>query len=149
MGSEMCIRDSYTPNRSYPFEKWQMLVDDLSDHIQVVQVGLPNYPLLKNVTDVRGKTTFRGATLLIEGSELFMSTEGGLVHAATAVDTTSLVVITGYQTSKMVAYPQNINVHIGTHGPCGLKIPCLDCKRDAAEHDYLELLGKATKHLAG
>mgnify|MGYP003111768185 CR=1 FL=1 len=142
-------KTNYTPNRAYPIQSWQNLVNDLSEYIQIVQVGLPSYPLLKNVTDMRGKTTFRSATLLIEGSELFMSTEGGLVHAATAVDTTSLVVITGYQTSKMVAYPQNINVHIGTHGPCGLKIPCLDCKRDAAGHDYLELLGKATKHLAG
>lgn len=139
---------NYTPNRAYSIENWQKLVNDLSDYVQVVQVGLSNYPLLEKVEDMRGKTTFRGATLLIEGSKLFMSTEGGLVHAATAVDTTSLVVITGYQTSKMVAYPQNINVHIGSHGPCGLKIPCLDCKRDSTEHDYLELLGKATKHLA-
>ena len=138
---------NYTPNRAYSIENWQNLVNDLSQHIQVVQVGLPNYPLLDNVTDLRGKTTFRSATLVIEGSKLLMSTEGGLVHAATAVDTTSLVVITGYQTSKMVAYPQNINVHIGSHGPCGLKIPCLDCKRDSAEHDYLELLGKAVEHL--
>ena len=141
-------KTNYTPNRAYPFEKWQKLVDDLADHIQVVQVGLPNYPLLKRVKDMRGKTTFRGATLLIEGSKLLMTTEGGLVHAATAVDTTSLVIITGYQTLKMVAYPQNINVHIGSHGPCGLKIPCSECARDASEHNYIELLDKVNQHLA-
>ena len=77
-----------------------------------------------------------------------MSTEGGLIHAATAVDTTSLVVITGYQTVKMVAYPQNINIYVGSHGPCGLKIPCLDCKRDSVEHNYEEIYEKVVGFLS-
>jgi len=131
---------NYTPNRTYPFEKWQSIVDDLADKIQFVQVGTDEGELLNNVVDMRGRTSFRTAVLLIGKSKLFLSTEGGLVHAATAVDTTSLVIITGYQDEKMVAYPQNINVNIGTHGPCGLKIACNECRLDRDKHDYREIV---------
>ena len=132
----------YTPNREYPFEKWQKIVDELSDKIQFVQVGMPdsNLRLLNNVVDMRGKTSFRTAALLIGRSRLFLSSEGGLVHAATAVDTPSVVVITGYQDEKMVAYPQNINVNISNHGPCGLKVPCDECKADRDVHDHQEIV---------
>lgn len=131
---------NYTPNRIYPFEKWQNIVDDLADNIQFVQVGTPDGKLLNNVVDMRGKMSFRESTLLIGRSKLFLSTEGGLVHAATTVDTTSLVIITGYQDEKMIAYPQNINVNIGTHGPCGLKMACNECKLDRENHNYKEIV---------
>ena len=68
-----------------------------------------------------------------------MSSEGGLVHGATAFDTKSIVVITGYQTKKMVGYPNNVNIDISSHGPCGLKIPCPECTKDAKEHNPEEI----------
>jgi len=136
-------KTNYTPNRVYPFEKWQSVVDEVSKNIQVVQVGQSSARLLKNVVDFTGKTSFKEAAFLIGKSKLFVSTEGGLVHAATAVDTTSVVIITGYQDMRMVAYPQNININVANHGPCGLKIPCLACQADAEKHDYNII----TKHI--
>lgn len=127
---------NYTPNRVYPFEKWQNVVDEISKHAQVVQVGRKGNQVLSGVVDFTGKTSFKEAALLIGKSKLFVSTEGGLVHAATAVDTKSVVVMTGYQDKKMVAYPQNINIDIANHGPCGLKVPCKLCQEDAKNHDY-------------
>ena len=138
----------YTVNRVYPFEKWQSVVDSLSKDIQIVQVGNPNTPVLKNVVDMTGKTSFREAALLIGKSKLFLSSEGGLVHAATAVDTKSLVIITGYQSLEMVAYPQNINLYLAKHGPCGLKIECKDCKQEVESHDHNEIIEKAKEHLS-
>jgi len=135
-------KTNYTPNRAYPFSKWQNIVNELSKHIQVVQVGLSTSPLLDNVIDFRSKTSFREATLLIEGAKTFTSTEGGLVHAATAVNTPSVVIITGYQDVVMVAYPQNINIDISSHGPCGLKVECQECKKEAKEHNENLVLDK-------
>tara|TARA_Y100000296_G_C5168108_1_gene255807 strand:- start:224 stop:1057 length:834 start_codon:yes stop_codon:yes gene_type:complete len=139
---------NYTKNRVYPYEKWQKIVNSLSKDIEVVQVGNPNLPVLENVTDLTGKTTFREATLLIGESELLLSTEGGLTHAATAVDTTSLVVITGYQSLEMVAYPQNINLYLANHGPCGLKAVCESCKKEVEEHDFNEIIERAKEFLS-
>jgi ADP-heptose:LPS heptosyltransferase len=130
----------YTPNRTYPFEKWQKIVNSVK--IQVVQIGNP-IKALKNVIDLTGKTTFREAAAVIEKSKLFVSTEGGLVHAATAVETTAVSVISDYETEAMVAYPQNINIRFGRgHGPCGYKIPCPQCKADGEDHDENEILKK-------
>lgn len=140
-------KDNYTPNRAYPLEKWQSIVDYLHKKIKVVQVGNAGVPVLDNVIDATGSTTFRQAISMIERSELFLATESGLVHAATAVDTKSLVVITGYQSEKMVAYPQNINVNISSHGPCGLKIICPDCVKDANNHDENKIIQLIRKTL--
>lgn len=140
-------KDNYTPNRGYPIQKWQTIVNQLSNKIKIIQVGNPGSPVLDNVIDMTGKTSFRQAVALIGQSRLFLATESGLVHAATAVNTKSLVVITGYQAKKMVAYPQNINVNIASHGPCGLKIPCEKCKFDADNHDAFEIINLVKNEL--
>ena len=138
---------NYTPNRIYPWEKWQNFVNTVSKHTQIVQVGANESRVLDNVTNLTGQTSFREAACLIGKSNLFVSTEGGLVHAATAVDTTSLVIITGYQHPKMVSYSQNINMNISSHGPCGLKIECQKCQDDASKHEEDELIQKALDFL--
>ena len=131
----------YTRNRRYSFNKWQNIVDILSKKgLNFVQVGIQDRPKLENVIDMRGKTSFREAAGIIKISDLFLSSEGGLVHAANAVDTKSVVILTGYQTYKMVAYPTNINVDISSHGPCGLKIDCPDCINDVDRHDENEIV---------
>ena len=131
---------NYTPNRAYPFEKWQNIVDSLKDRIPFVQVGVEGSRILDNVIDWTGKTSFHNTACMIGYSKLFLSAEGGLGHAATAFNTKSLIIITGYQSEKMVAYPQNINVNISSHGPCGLKIECPKCKNDAKNHDWREIV---------
>ena len=140
-------KDNYTPNRSYPFQKWQFIVNAICDKIKVVQVGNEGVPVLDNVINLTGATSFRQAISLIERSSLFLATESGLVHAATAVDTKSLVIITGYQSEKMVAYPQNINVNISSHGPCGLKVECPKCKKDAENHNPEDIVKLALSEL--
>jgi hypothetical protein len=47
----------------------------------------------------------------------------------------------------MVAYPQNININISTHGPCGLKTECPDCKRDAENHDWKKIVSLVEEEL--
>ena len=107
-------------------------------------MGVSGSKVLDNVIDLTGKTSFRDTAKIIQCASLFLSAEGGLVHAATAVGTKSVVVITGYQSEKMVAYPQNININISTHEVCGLKIKCKKCEEDAENHDFGEIV-KAIK----
>ena len=103
---------------------------------------------MNNVIDLTGRTSFSNTAAIIGKSSLFLSSEGGLVHAATAFNTTSVVVITGYQSEKMVAYPQNINVNISSHGPCGLKSECVECKLEADRHDPLEIVNIVKRFLS-
>ena len=72
-----------------------------------------------------------------------MGIEGGLIHAATAVDTRAISVISGFLDPRMVSYPQNENIYIGNHGPCGLKIACDECQKDVREHEESEIVNSA------
>lgn len=143
---EPVSKTNYTPNRTYEFYKWQNIVDSCPA-VKFVQVGAKTEHILNGVIDLTGKTTFREAALVIANADALMSSEGGLTHVATAVETTAIVIITGYQSEKMIAYPQNINIDIATHGPCGLKVKCDECMRDAASHDYGEVVVALTELL--
>jgi len=136
----------WTPNRLYPFAKWQRVVDTLKGRIQFVQVGKPGGKILNNAVDMTGKTTFRETAGIIEKAQLFMASEGGLTHAATAMNTKAVVIITGYQTTTAIGYPQNINISIARHGPCWLRTPCPQCQADAAAHDEGEIVDAVTGH---
>ena len=42
---------------------------------------------------------------------------------------------------------QNINVNIASHGPCGMKTECENCKADADNHDWKEIVRLAKAEL--
>ena len=119
----------------------------MSELRTVIQIGAKGSKILDNVIDFTGIVTFREATEIIEPSDLFLSTEGGMAHGATTTSTKSIIIFTGYQSEKMVAYPQNININISSHGPCGLKIPCEQCKKDVESHNEKEIVKIASEYL--
>jgi ADP-heptose:LPS heptosyltransferase len=134
--------DEYTVNKVYPIEKWQKIVDELVKNYTIVQIGKENkQKVLKNVINLTGLTTFRQAACLLSYSKLFISSEGGLMHAARAVNTKSVIVYTGFIHPKMTGYEENINLWIGeTHGPCGMKIRCENCLNDTNRHNPEEII---------
>jgi ADP-heptose:LPS heptosyltransferase len=134
--------DEYCVNKKYPTEKWQKIVDDLVEKgVTLVQVGRFNSDYnLKNVINLCGKTSFREAALVIKSSCLFLSTDGGLMHAANAVGTKSIIVYTGFVHPKLTGYPENENIWIGRdHGPCGMKTFCRKCSEESSRHNHAEI----------
>ena len=112
-------KDEYTVNKSYPFEKWQHVVNELHKDIQFVQIGQKTDKVLDNCIDMTGKTSFREAASIISFSSLFIGPEGGLMHAAQSVGVESVIIITGFLHPVMTCYPENVNIWIGKdHGPC-------------------------------
>ena len=145
---ESSSNTEYTVNKAYPHDKWQRVVDGLRATHHIIQIGTKQVEKLEGVVDLRGQTTFRTAAGIIGRSKMFMSTEGGLVHAATAFDVPSLVVVTGFSHPNMTAYPANTNLWIhGDHGPCGFKVKCQECWKHVCEHDPNEIIYKARKML--
>ena len=140
--------DEYSCNKVYPFEKWQKVANELvaQDYL-VVQVGRPTKgKILEGVLDLTGKTTFRGAAAVIKKADVFVSSEGGLMHAANAVGTKSVIVYSGFIHPRMTGYPENINLWPGKdHGPCGMKARCPKCAAAMETHDYKELVNSAIK----
>ena len=101
---EPTSKTSWMQSRSYPFKKWQKVVNTLTDYT-FVQVGTSDSQKLDNVICLNGELSFRESGPLIEKSQLFLSTEGGLGHLSNAVGTQSLLIYTSYQNPKMTAYP--------------------------------------------
>jgi ADP-heptose:LPS heptosyltransferase len=135
--------DEYTVNKLYSFKKWQLVTDELVKlGFTLVQVGRENRGnRLKNVIDLTGKTSFREAAAIIKNSSLFISSEGGLMHAANAVGVKSVILFTGFIHPRMTGYPENKNLWIGNdHGPCGMKVRCPSCAKNVEDHDYFEIV---------
>lgn len=117
-------RDWFGELRSWPFDRWQKLVDWMVKtypEYQIVQTGLGRGGLLKGVVDLTGKTTFREAASLIEGSCLFLGTEGGLMHLAAAVNAPSVILWGGITLPEFAGYPHKHNIlcHYVDCAPCG------------------------------
>ena len=141
-------KDEYTINKTYPFEKWQKVVDEISKYITVVQVGQKTNKVLKGCINATGSSTFREATAIISGSRMFIGPEGGLMHAANSVGVESVIIITGFIHPRMTCYPGNTNIWIGkNHGPCGMKILCQQCKKECDEHNPDIIIESVKKRL--
>lgn len=133
-------KTNYTVNRAYPLEKWEYVCEKIrAQGAAVVQVGKGPY-LLKNIDhSFVNQTDFINATKIIAACDAFMSSEGGLVHAASNYRH-SIVVQTSYNPKPMVEYPFNKNIWIGNHNPCGMKVECNKCTAEASAHDPIEIL---------
>ena len=118
-------KTSYTENRLWFMDRWQSLVNRLSKIYSVVQVGDGSWPNLRNTFNFNGKLSFRETCLLIGYSSLFVGTDGGLMHAARAVDKKSIILFSGHIGVTTVGYKENINISKSVDcSPCGLKIEC-------------------------
>ncbi len=144
-------RDWFGELRAWPMEHWRSLVAALQSRhpaMPIVQVGVGAKPL-EGVIDLRGRTTFREAAAILEKAALFIGTEGGLMHAAAAVQTQSVIIWGGVTLPTFAGYPQHhvILFNLLDCAPCGYLNACpydAACIRGIAEEavisDVLEAL---------
>lgn len=122
-------RDYFGELRSWPHERWESLLQSLRSHfphLKIVQTGLPDGEPLPGVVDLRGKTDFRGAALLLQSASLFIGTEGGLMHAANAVGARALILWGGVTLPEFAGYPtrQRTICKYVACAPCGRRGVC-------------------------
>jgi len=117
-------KDDFTQNRAWDLEKWQKVVDELSRHTSIVQLGSRGSKSLSNVTSIFD-VSFRQAGLILSEANLFMGTIGGLMHLAKAVKTPGVILHSGYEPMYMASYPSNVNLFKKVEcSPCGLNTLC-------------------------
>ena len=116
-------RDWFGDLRAWPIDRWQQVVDRFRERrpdLPIAQAGLLDEPLLDGVVDLRGKTSFREAALLLEDASLFVGTESGLMHAANAVGARALILWGGITLPSFAGYPDRQHI---LHHP----VPCAGC----------------------
>lgn len=62
--------------------------------------------------------TFREAMLILDKAMMFVGTDGGLHHAAAALNIPAVVIWTGFSSPKHLGYDTHVNIHNGGV-PCG------------------------------
>lgn len=123
-------RAAATPlqNKEWFPERFQSVVDALSDKFRFVQVGAAADPKLDGAVDLRGKTSLREAAAILSRSRLFVGLVGGLMHLARAVDCPAVIVYGGRERPQISGYICNKNLSAAP--------PCSPCwQRNRCGHD--------------
>ncbi|MGA3006273.1 MAG: glycosyltransferase family 9 protein [Opitutaceae bacterium] len=115
------------PNKQWPGDRFQKVVDRLKPHLRFVQVGSRGDPPLLGVTDLRGQTSLRETAAVLHHARIFVGLVGFLMHLARAVECPAVIVYGGRETPELTGYPCNENL---TNRP-----PCSPCwQRARCEH---------------
>ena len=88
---------------------------------ELLKHDLPWIQLGDVTTDKKTKwvetPTFRNALAILSKAKLFVGTDGGLHHAAAALGIPSVVIWTGFTSSRHLGYDTHRNIHDGSE-PC-------------------------------
>ena len=123
------IKGAASPNKNWGFHKYQAVVSALPG-VQFAQVSDTARQLLSgpNVTRVT-TATFRHACGVISQSRAYVGPEGGLHHAAGAMDVPAVVIFGGFISPAQTGYDMHTNLYVDSDlSPCGLRVPCVHCR---------------------
>jgi ADP-heptose:LPS heptosyltransferase len=123
----------WTPNRRWIDHYWGEFLESMQDwfdrnnlEYKIVQIGDKN-PRLRfyDTINLCGESSFRETAYILQKSSVFISTEGGLGHLATAAYARTLMIMSGYNPEALIKYPQNTNIYecVECFG-CGLRTEC-------------------------
>lgn len=111
------------PNKAWPARNWVELVA-LLDGVRLIQIGPADSKRLRGAEFVPTASFRQGAGVLASAACL-VAYEGGLHHAAAALDVPAVVIFGGSCSVEATGYPDHIN--FGGSDPCGKWSPCEHC----------------------
>lgn len=115
-------------NKAWVIQRWGELAQRLHTQHKLVQCGpASGSPWLMRAT-VATTPTFRLAAAVLSVCKAFVGTEGGLMHAAAAVRTPSVILWSEFISPEITGYATMTNLrHAGK--PCGNRIACPSCRK--------------------
>jgi ADP-heptose:LPS heptosyltransferase len=96
--------------KNWPVKNWQKLVENLCHNFTIIQLGDKNEPQLNNVFNFAGRTTVRESMALLKVADLHIGPDSFLIHAASGVNTPSVVIFGGSRTPINLGYQNNTNI---------------------------------------
>jgi ADP-heptose:LPS heptosyltransferase len=104
-------KDAKMPLKEWYPSRFQEVVDRFCSSITFVQIGRKADFSLRNVIDLRGKTSVRETASVLSNSIGFVGLVGFLMHLARAVDCRSVIVYGGRESPEQSGYSANINLY--------------------------------------
>lgn len=123
------IKAGASPNKQWPVAKWQQLID-ANKRVPWLQIGDGNEPRLSGVEFMQ-TASFRIACAAIKLSRTAVLHEGGLHHAAAALEKAVVVIYGGFIGPRCTGYTQHKNLfHDDPRHPlgCGSRQGCFHCE---------------------
>jgi hypothetical protein len=116
--------------RDWGWKNYQAVVDAID--ADWVQINAPGAPLLDGVRHLPAPTPLAACELL-SGAWAYFGPEGGLYHAAAALDVPAVAIFGGFVSPATQGYddPQYVNFFEEMDGesPCGQRVECGHCVR--------------------
>lgn len=127
---EPYIKSNAPPAKRWAVERYHAVALKLAREVPVFQIGphdRATLPGLQRITPV----TFREAIAYMKAAALYIGPEGGLHHAAAAVDTRGVVIFGGFIPPEVTGYPDlHVNLTGGATVFCGTRFSeCPHCVR--------------------
>ena len=117
----------WTPNKNWPLENWQQLINALSRNGTVLEIGHQNSAPavnLESYVDLRGQS-LEEALATIAAGDIFVGPPSGPAHVAAAAGVLAVIIIGGYELPDNSAYSGTIGLHTSVQcSPCWLREPC-------------------------
>lgn len=121
------LADKSNPNKQWGFGNWQELVQLNRSLINWVQIGDGSGRLLDGVTFIQTPTFRHGAAVLARMHASILP-EGGLMHAAGALNKAAVVLFGGATDPYVMGYPMHVKIFDDHESsPCGRWQPCGHC----------------------
>lgn len=102
-------------------------------------------PLLPGVVGL-ASSSFRDAVSILSNAAMYIGSEGGLHHAAAAVNIPAVVLFGGFIPPKVTGYPTHANLTGGAEA-CGSLKPCEHCRKAMERITVEEVVEEALERL--
>lgn len=129
-------------NKEWGYRRYCDLVRALRGKLVFVQASGPldQRALVEGAYEIE-TPTFRDAAALLSQCDAYLGCEGGLHHAASALDRRGVVIFGGWISPKVTGYAIHDNVYRGDLADaCGSLHPCPHCSRIMAEISVEEIV---------
>lgn len=121
------VKDDASPNKDWGADRFQDVVRSCPG-VTWVQMGPEGTVVLEGVRRVVTRT-FREACGILAEAALYLGPEGGLHHAAAAMDVPAVVIFGSFILPETTGYFKHYNVAAAPeHAPCGRWAPCAVCR---------------------
>lgn len=138
------IKAKASPNKQWGWERWQAFVHlAKKEGYEVSQLGPRDTPVLNGVRLIETES-FRHACAVLGRAKAFVGGEGGLHHAAAALNVHGVVVFGGFTPVELTGYPIHRNLGVSLGEACGMRIPCKHCDAEMAKITPEQVLEELT-----
>jgi ADP-heptose:LPS heptosyltransferase len=127
------IKLKASPNKQWGFERWQKLADLMraAGIVPTQFMGAPGARQLQGVEVVQSPG-FRSACAVIANAKACVLPEGGLHHAAAALNVPAVVIFGGFTPVELTGYSMHRNLGASLGDACGMRTPCQHCEAHMA-----------------